>query len=101
MMSHDYRGVGLFALNTGGDLRLLIDHIVGRCAAENTARAVAIASVRPQRLPQLQFDNEWITSLDICQRAGVQLVDWFVIGRHGVDCPRIIAHEPGAWRSQN
>lgn len=99
MMSHDHRGIGLFALNSGGDLRLLIDHVISRCVAENTARAVAIASIRLQRQSQFQCGNEWTTSRDICQRAKVQLVDWFVIGRHGVRCPRIIAHEPGAWHS--
>lgn len=101
MMNHDHRGIGLFALNNGGDLRSLIDHIVGRCAAEHLARAVAIASVRPQWQSQFHCGNEWTTARDICQRAEVQLIDWFVVGRHGVHCPRIFAHEPGEWRSQN
>lgn len=101
MMSHDHRGVGLVALNNGRDLRFLIDHIVGRCAAENTARAIAIASVRPQLQSQLHCGIEWTKASDICQRAGVQLVDWFIVGRHGVHRPRIIAHEPDAWHLQN
>jgi hypothetical protein len=97
MMSHDHRGVGLIALNNGGDLRSLIDHIVGKCAAENTARAVAIASVRPHLHSQFHSAIEWTKANEICQRAGVQLVDWFIIGRHGVNRPRIVAHEPDAW----
>lgn len=101
MMSHDRRGVGLFALNSGGDLRSLIDHVVGRCATEDTARAVAIASVRPQQQSHFQCDNEWTVSRNICQRAGIQLIDWFVIEPHGVHCPRIVAHEPSAWHWKN
>lgn len=100
MMSHDHRGIGLFALDTGGDLRSLIDHVIGRCAAEDMARAIAIVSVHPQRHSPFQFGNEWTTARNICQRAGVQLVDWFVLNRHGVHCPRICAREPGAWHSQ-
>ena len=100
-ISRDHRGVGLFALNDGGDIRSLIDHIVARCAAQNAARAVAIVSVRPQRRPQFHLGNEWTTACDVCRQAGVQLVDWFVVGRHGVICPRVIAHEPGVWRSHN
>ncbi len=101
MMNQNHRGIGLFALNNGDDLGSLIDHIVGRCATEHLAHAVAIASVRPQWQPQFHRGNEWTTARDICQRAGVQLVDWFVVSRHGVHCPRIVAHDPGGWRSQN
>jgi len=101
MMNHEHRGVGLFAVNSGDDLRTLIDHIVGRCATEDTTRAIAIASVRSQWLTHFQCGIEWATSREICQRAGVQLVDWFVVGPHGVHCPRICAHQPGQWHPQN
>ncbi|MHB1129961.1 MAG: hypothetical protein ACYC06_07935 [Ilumatobacteraceae bacterium] len=101
MMSHDHRGVGLFALNSAGNLCSLIDHIVGRCATENTARAIAITSVRSQWQSQNQCGDEWVSSRNICQRAGVQLVDWFVVSHHGVHCPRITVHEPATWHSQN
>ena len=101
MMSHDHRGIGLIALNTGGDLRSLIDHIVGKCAAENSARAVAIASVRTKLQSQLHCSIEWTKASEICQRAGVQLVDWFVVGRHGVNRPRIIANELDVWQLQS
>lgn len=97
MMSRDRHGVGFFALNSGGNLHSLIDHIVGRCAAENSARAIAIASVRPQQQSHLENGSEWDSARDICQRAGVQLVDWFVIGRHGVHCPRLVAHQSNEW----
>ena len=101
MMNHDHRGIGLFALNSGANLCTLIDHIVGKCASEDTARAVAIASVRPQRQSQPQGDSEWTSARAICQRAGLQLVDWFVISRHGVHRPRLVTREPSEWHSQN
>ncbi len=101
MMSDDHRGIGLIAMNTGDDLRSLIDHIVGKCAAENSATAVAIASVRPQLQSQLHCAIEWTKASEICQRAGVQLVDWFIVGRSGVNRPRISANEPDAWQFQN
>lgn len=101
MMDRHHRGVGLIALNDGGDLRTIIDHIVGKCAAENTARAVAIASVRPRGQSPVHYGSEWSTARNICQRAGVQLVDWFIVSCRGVHCPRFVTGEPTAWHSQN
>lgn len=101
MLSKDHQGVGLFALNSGGNLHSLINHIIGRCAAEDSARAVAIASVRPQLHSQFHCTVEWTMASELCRRAGVQLVDWFIVGRHGVDRPRIITSEPDAWHTKN
>lgn len=101
MMNRHHRGVGLFALNDGGDLRTLIDHIVGKCAAENTAHAVAIASVRPRGQSQVHYGSEWSTARNICQRAGLQLVEWFIVSRHGVHCPRIFLNQSEVWHSPN
>ena len=84
MMSKDHRGIGLFALNSGNDLGSLIDDIVGRCAAENLARAISIASVRPRWQLHSDFDREWNTASGTCARAGIQLVNWFIVGRRRV-----------------
>ncbi|MEO5974241.1 MAG: hypothetical protein ABIQ38_03420 [Ilumatobacteraceae bacterium] len=99
MMDTHHRGIGLFALNNGGNLRSLIDYIVGKCAATNSARALAIATIRPHLHTQSNLATEWTSSREICQRAGVQLVDWFVVGRQGVHCPRINSHGPDEWHS--
>lgn len=101
MMDRDHRGIGLFALNSGGDLRSLIDHIVGKCAAENSARALAIASVRLQFQSHPQLATEWTSSREICQRAGVQLVDWFIVGRQRVHRPRIFGDANDEWHIHN
>lgn len=101
MMDREHRGIGLFAFNNGGNLRSLIDHIIGSCVAENAARAIAIASVRPQFQPLPQWATEWTASREICQRAGVQLVDWFIVGRQGVHRPRIFADLNDEWHIQN
>ena len=101
MMDNHHRGVGLFALSNGGDLRSLIDHVIGSCATHDSARALAIASVRPQLQSHPQWAAEWTSSRTICQRAGLQLVDWFIVGRQGVHGPRIFGHFSGEWHAQN
>lgn len=107
MMRKDHRGVGLFALETGEHLSLVIDNVISRCVSNESAQAVAIASVRPQW--QSRFDgaglqngaSEFAGARASCHRAGIQLVDWFIIARAGVRCPRIDAALPSQWRSQN
>lgn len=101
MMSEDHRGIGLFAVNSGNDLGLLINDIVGRCAAENSARAIAIASVRPNWQSRSDCAIEWTTASDICERAGVQQVDWFIVGRSRVLRPRTFVHKSDAWLLKN
>lgn len=101
MMDQHHRGIGLFALHSGGDLRSMIDHIVGNCAANNSVRALAIASVRVQWQSHPHLTTEWTASRQICQRAGLQLVDWFVIGRYGVHRPQSFAHMKDEWHTLN
>ena len=112
MMRQDHRGIGLFALETGEHLSLLIDDIFSRCVSHESAQAVVIASVRPQW--PTQFDGadqpdgaglhdgaaEFTDARENCHRAGIQLVDWFVIARARIWCPRSDAALPSLWHSQ-
>ena len=106
MMRKDHRGIGLFALETGEHLSLLIDAVISRCVAHDSAQAVAVASVRPQLSSQFEGDNqedcaaEFTDARESCHRAGLQLVDWFVIASAGVRCPQSETALPSLWRSQ-
>lgn len=105
MMRKDHRGVGLVALETGEHLSLLIDDVISHCVSQVSAQAVAIASVRPQwpaRLDgagALDGADELAGARDSCHRAGIQLVDWFIVANHGVHCQRVINREGSLWRN--
>lgn len=107
MMRKDHRGIGLFALDTGESLAILIDDVISRCVAHESAQAVAIASVRPQSSSQFAGANqedcaaEFASARESCHRAGIQLVDWFIVARAGIRCPRSEAALPSLWPSQN
>ncbi len=105
MMRKDHRGVGLVALETSEHLSLLIDDVISHCVSQVSAQAVAIASVRPQW--PARFDGagaldgaaELTGARESCYRAGIQLVDWFIVANHGVHCQRVINREGSLWRN--
>lgn len=105
MMRNDHRGIGLDAFNCDENLTLLIDDIISRCVAQESAQAVAIASVRPQWsalvADRLRPDaaTELAAARQNCHRAGIQLVDWFIVAKHGVHCQRAINREVSLWRN--
>jgi hypothetical protein len=64
--------------------------------------AIVIASVRPSvaaggdRATESGDVDRWLEMSDIASAAGVELLEWFVIGR-GVSCPRDRLGEPPRW----
>lgn len=105
IMRKDHRGIGLVALETGEHLSLLIDDVISHCVSQESAQAVAIASVRVQ-WPS-HFDGadqpdgaaELAGARESCHRAGIQLVDWFIVANHGVHCQRVTNREGSLWRN--
>lgn len=106
MMRKDHRGIRLFALETGEHLSLLVGEVIRHCVSQEFAQAVVIASVRPQwpttfeGADQPDDASEFVGARASCHRAGIQLVDWFVIAHAEIRCPRVDAALPSQWRSQ-
>ena len=62
--------------------------------------SIIVASVRPaaaatRRRPATDVDR-WLEMSDIAEQAGVELLEWFVIGGD-VTCPRDRLGEPPRW----
>jgi hypothetical protein len=68
-------------------------------AAEGSARArtLVLASVRPGGGPDAGDPQRWHRLDGIVADHGLRLLDWFVIGAHGVHCPRDLAGQPERW----
>ena len=58
--------------------------------------AVIIASVRPGGSDELDDVDRWLTIDEQLGLVGVELVEWFVIGR-SVSCPRSLLGDPSRW----
>ena len=63
---------------------------------------LVLATVRPQTAPTttatLPGDlDRWLEANDITESHGIELIEWFVVGPAGVDCPRELLGEPERW----
>jgi hypothetical protein len=57
---------------------------------------LVIATVRPDGDMEADDLDRWLEASLQCDDAGLELVEWFVIGRH-VACPRELAGDPPRW----
>lgn len=80
---------------------------VAECMAVAGARSpslcgVVLATVRPNAPPNvpptLPGDiDRWVEANEITASHGIELIEWFVVGPSGVDCPRDLLGEPQRW----
>jgi hypothetical protein len=74
-----------------------IHNIVGACSHIPEAHSVVLVSVRTQS-PINPSDNELLRHVStVAANAGLHLLDWVVVGRGGLYCPRSIADMPDPW----
>ena len=41
--------------------------------------------------------HRWLEASDLCRGGGIELIEWFVLGRSGPRCPRELFGEPERW----
>jgi hypothetical protein len=92
---------------TDPDSVLLIAECMGAVATRSpTLCGLVLATVRPQspatlsahHSAQLPGDvNRWVEANEITEAHGIELIEWFIIGPGGVDCPRDVVGEPERW----
>lgn len=89
---------GLSPTHTG---ELLGHHVVGMASGHPAAMACFVLTVEPDAAPTLDDAEKWFAVADICDRAGIVLLDWCVRGfathpgelrgRGSVWCPKHVA----------
>ena len=67
-----------------------------------TLCGVVLATVRPSSAPNLPATlpgdlDRWVEANEITEAHGIELIEWFVIGQAGVDCPRELLGEAERW----
>jgi hypothetical protein len=80
---------------------------VAECMAVAGSRSlnlcgVVLATVRPNAAPNLPATlpgdiDRWVEANEITESHGIELIEWFVVGPSGVDCPRDLLGEPQRW----
>jgi hypothetical protein len=76
----------------------VIDVCVAATAAHGAPiEAMIVASSRPDGDVEPDDVHRWLEAADLCRSGGVELIEWFVLGRSGPQCPRELFGEPERW----
>ena len=59
--------------------------------------AMIVASSRPDGDVEPHDVHRWLEASDQCRAGGIELVEWYVLGRSGPQCPRALFGEPERW----
>jgi hypothetical protein len=63
---------------------------------------IVLATVRPNAPPNMPATlpgdlDRWVEANEITDSHGIELIEWFVVGPAGADCPRALLGEPERW----
>jgi hypothetical protein len=75
----------------------VISAFVTVASSEPTIRALIVASSRPDGDMGADDVHRWLEASDLCRAGGLELIEWFVLGRSGPRCPRQMFGEPARW----
>ena len=101
LLDHERRGIGVLVVSGTVPLDSIFDVLDVITSIElDELDGVVVASVR---LPVPGIDDldecdvdRWLECSSMLEDAGIELVEWFVIGRD-VQCPRDLVGEPPRW----
>lgn len=99
LLDEDHRGstVMNFDGTTDNDSVLWVaDAVTERAHRSDGVGAVVIASFRPDGSDELDDVERWLTIDEQLGLVGIELVEWFVIGR-SISCPRALLGDPPRW----
>jgi len=75
--------------------------VIAACVAaappDTPIEAMVVASSRPDGDVEPDDAHRWLEASDQCRAGGLELVEWFVLGRSGPQHPRELFGEPERW----
>lgn len=98
----DHRRVGSVVVSITGTDRPgsfvhVVEWAVRAARSSRRVRALVAMTVRPGGQLTDRDVDQWLEASAIAERHGIELVEWFVAGLDGVDCPRDLLGEPERW----
>jgi hypothetical protein len=99
LLDHERRGLSVLHLADDPHpdaVFHMADYIIGSARYTNHVGAVILASVRPGEPEDLTDADRWVELTDHLEDFGIDLVEWFVIGR-GTSLPRTLVGDAPRW----
>jgi hypothetical protein len=100
LLDAEHRGSSILIVSDTDDLDAMFQ-VLDRCLAATRDRqeivGLVLASSRPTGEVEPDDIHRWLEASDQCAAAGLELVEWFVLGRRGPQCPRSLFGEPERW----
>jgi hypothetical protein len=101
LLDAEHRGSSIMVVTDTVDpdaLLTVIDVCIGSSGAHRAPiEAMIVASSRPDGDIEADDVQRWLEAGDLCRSGGVELIEWFVLGRSGPQCPREMFGEPERW----
>lgn len=100
-----YRGTGLITVvsdTVDPDCVIRVAEVMAELGALSSGVGretayIIIASVRPDGDLGPDDAFRWCSTSDVVESHGLTLLEWFVLGAAGIDCPRDLTGEPERW----
>jgi hypothetical protein len=75
----------------------LLSQAAPSSSSDEGAYGLVVASIRPDGWLVDGDADRWRLADGLARMNGVDLLEWFVVGRHGATCPRLLAGDPERW----
>lgn len=95
-LDHERRGIAFVVVSDTDTLDSVIDVVECLCnpnAHAGRVGALLVGSVRPNGDVEDSDVDRWLEISNLCEEAGIELLEWFVIGR-AISCPRDSLGQP-------
>jgi hypothetical protein len=100
LLDHERCGAVITVVNDThhpDDVLEVVECVTEAAAGAAHVGAVVVASIRPGAVePDPDDPDRWLEMSDISSVVGIELVEWFVLGRD-IWCPRDLIGEPPRW----
>ena len=84
MLDNQLRGVGLMSFDAVASCTNNVNHAIGLCSSVFDATSLSICTVEPYACDRSNDANYFKLAQDLCQHAGLELIDWLVVTRGAV-----------------
>lgn len=88
-------GVGL--IRTHFPHRTAMHHIISEASQIPDSQCVVLVTTRPRSTVEYIDGDDFMFASQLFAHAGLTLIEWVVLGRGGMYCPRVVTDEPSRW----